>query len=205
MHTRLVYLSMVSMASALVGPHGLDGQGVPSERLGFETRAGVSVPTGALSRGQRGLVTRIGISKGVAGLLRVHPSVSIFGGWSRHGFDCDETSACSPDSEISSSGPEVGARIVLPHRTKAVPWLRAGVTFHRFRYVLDGIEAVSDRSAGVDFGGGVDFSLGRFFTFTPGLRFGYYESDLDMATFNTGAEPFTSAFLVLDLGGRVHF
>jgi len=106
---------------------------------------------------------------------------------------------------VESSGFDAGVQLVLPHRTRTRPWLRAGATLHRFRYELDGVVAESETTPGVEVGAGADIELHRFLVLTPGVRFGYYQTTLNLETFNTGAEDFIVSSLTIDLGARLRF
>ena len=196
---------VVALSTVLALPAGLVAQEVGHQPFSVEARLGLSFPTGDLSRGQRGIATKVGLTRGVAALLRIHSSLSVYGGWTRHGFSCDTTSDCAEDADVESSGFDAGLQLVLPHRTRTTPWLRVGATLHRFKYELDGVAAQSETTPGVELGAGVDVDLHRFFVLTPGVRFGYYQTTLNLETFNTGAEDFIVSSLTIDIGGRLRF
>ncbi|MEZ4424650.1 MAG: hypothetical protein R3E98_14670 [Gemmatimonadota bacterium] len=187
------------------GPAAVAAQEGEGQAFSVEARLGVSFPTGELSRGQRGIATNAGISRGVSALLRVRPGLGLYGGWSRHGVACSGDSDCAPDAVVASSGFEAGVRIVLPHQTVTTPWFRGGVTLHRFSYDLDGVVLRSDVTPGVEVGVGADVRVHRFLALAPALRFVYYRTDINLETFNTGAEPFQVSALVVDLGARLRF
>lgn len=196
---------MWALPLVLGAPSALNAQDVGHQPFSIDARFGLSFPTGELSRGQRGIATGVGLSRGVAAVLRLHSNLSLYGGWTRHGFACDATSDCAADAVVESSGFDVGARVVLPHQTRAVPWLRAGALLHRFKYDLDGVVAESELRPGVELGAGADIEVHRFLVVSPALRFGYYQTDLNLETFNTGAEKFIVSMMALDVGARLRF
>lgn len=191
---------LVWVAAAL--PVAAQDSGQP---FSVEGRLGFSFPTGSLARGQRGVATNVGLTRGLSALLQLHSHLGLYGGWSRHGFACSEDSDCAADAVIASKGFEAGVKIVLPHQTATVPYFRGGVTLHRFSYDLDGVVAESDIAPGVEAGVGADVAMHRNLSLTPQVRFLYYRTDLNLETFNTGAETFVVSSVVIDLGARLHF
>ncbi len=194
-----------AVVASVCGGNHLAAQDVRHQPFSVDARVGAAFPVGDLAQGQRGIATGVGSTRGVAALLRLHPTLSVFGGWTRHGFTCDTSSDCAADAEVASSGYDVGVQWVLPHRTTTTPWVRAGLLLHRFSYDLDGVVAESERTPGVELGVGADVELHRFFALTPALRFGYYQTQLNLETFNTGAEDFIVSLVALDIGGRLRF
>ena len=173
--------------------------------VSIEARAGLAFPSGALSSGQRDLAADLGFAVGMTALIEMGPELSLYGGWSRHGFGCPANFGCDVDGDFTSHGYEVGVEYILPHQTVMAPWLRAGATLHRFRYRAGTFETETDPAAGFEIGGGVHIPLRDRLTLVPSLRFARYVASLNLNTFQSAGEPFTVTRILAEVGARFGF
>ena len=164
----------------------------------------MAFPSGGLSTGQRDLAADLGLSVGAAIFLRMGPELSLYAGVTRDGFACAPNFDCDVEGGFTSQGYELGAEYVLPHETVFEPWIRAGATFHRFRYYTGGgFETQTDPAAGFELGGGVSIPFRERLMLTPALRFARYVAHLNLNTYAAGGEPFTVTKILLDVGMRL--
>ena len=188
---------------ALGTPAPASPQGSP---VSLEGRAGLALPSGALSSGQRDLALNTGLTVGVTALVHLGSELALYGSWSREGFGCAPNFDCDVEGGFTSHGYDIGVEYVLPHQTVWEPWVRGGVTVHKFRYRTGGgFETETDAATGFALGGGVNIPMGPRFFVTPSMRFARYVANLNLNTFATGGAPFTVTRVLAEVGGRFRF
>lgn len=175
-------------AALLVAPGAADAQ-IP-DALSFEVRGGFGFPTGDLEDG-----TETGAGFGGDVYWAFHRMFSAYGGWSWMEWDCDHPD-CGPDESVSTSGFDLGVKVLFDQGWRAIPWARGGLVFHDLED-SDGDDI--DGDAGFELGVGVDWPIGEVLSFVPSLRYTSYGLDEDVVG------DFGVSWVTLDLGLHVHF
>ena len=99
------------------------------------------------------------------------PTLSVYAGYGRAGFGCEEGFCAGADPTFTSSGVDAGLRVGLPARF----WARGGVVRHRL-----GVSATragspyrdhSGSAIGLEAGLGYTLGMGRRLSLTPGIGY----------------------------------
>lgn len=192
--------TVLATVAALLPVCGLAGQESP---VSIEIRGGFTSATGNFGDGSVGVDPESGA--GFAGdvYLNLTPQLSFYGGWARHAFECD-AAACSGEDDLVSSGPNVGVKVLMTRWGSALPWVRVAATGHRLEVMDQDVR--SDRSVGLEIGGGVDIPLGRHVWFSPGVRFYDYTADFDTGVAEIVDEGERDvSYVIFDMGLHLHF
>lgn len=108
------------------------------------------------------------------------PALSVYAGYSRASFGCEEGFCRGVDPTFTTSGVGAGLRASLPLRL----WARAGVVRHQLAVSStpggEGFSDTSDPALGVEAGLGLALPLlGSRFSLTPGVGYLRYGASLD--------------------------
>jgi len=150
-----------------------------SGRVSLEARGGVAIPRGDLRNGG----AHSGFAAGLDLMHSMAPWLSAYVGVSRDEFD----------GGFSSSGAQLGGKIVPGVWGSTTPWLNVGVLGQK----MTAGRAESDFGFGVEGGAGADFALTNRLSLTPALRYRTYD-----AAFN--AAELSARYWVMTFGAHLH-
>jgi len=185
-YLRMIGASLMALSLAVLPANAQD--------ISFEGRGGLAFPTGDFGDAADG-------GAGFAGdvFLNLNPNVSIYGGYQYEMFDC---AGCDGDG-FTSSGFEVGAKLLFARESGVLPWAKVGAIFNTLRFEEGAFEAESDRSLGLQAAIGLDIPLGETISFSPALRYQALGADFDAAGGVVTVEEDVRSFS-LDFGIHVH-
>ena len=166
-----------------------------SAQISLEGRGSLQYPTGDFGDGAK---SEAGLGLDV--FFNVSPALSIYAGYTRDQFGCDQ---CGNDDGWSTNGLEAGAKLLFAREGSILPWARVGGVWQRLEIDADGSEANSDRELGLQVSGGLDIPLGEVLSFSPAIRYQTWTADFEPVPGLITAEQEVS-FLALDLGLHVH-
>jgi opacity protein-like surface antigen len=196
-----IQVVFATAAIALSAPAIVEAQQLP---LAIEVRGGAYIPTGDFAEG-------VGTGFGLGGIVsyRVIPALDIYAGYSWQSFPIDDDEEFDDvDIDIEDSGFAVGVRFEVPAAANLGPWIRAGLILHQAKFSgSDGSVSVSftsDRTAGLELGGGVAIPVTPNLSITPGVSFRTYKPTFDIAgEIETSDE--SLSYFGLEIGGRFTF
>ena len=173
--------SVVAALAVLAGPAEAQDP-IP---VSAEVRAGVAFPTGDLSDAG----AESGLALGADVFFGFFPRFSLYGGYAWHRFGCD---VCVDD--VTTSGPRGGVKVLLPLPGRAVPWIRGGLTWSG----SDGLIGEADGELGLEFGGGLDYSVAPRLSLAPALHYKTFTQEFATTEVDV-------SHLTLELGAHFHF
>jgi hypothetical protein len=150
-----------------------------SGRVSLEGRGGIAMPRGDLRNGG----AHSGFAAGLDLMHSLTPWLSAYVGVSRDEFD----------GGFSSSGGQLGAKLVPGVWGSTTPWLNAGMLGQK----MTAGNAESDFGLGIEAGAGADFAVTNRFSLTPAVRYRSYD-----AGFN--ASELAARYWVMTLGAHLH-
>lgn len=161
-----------------------------SAQFSVELRGGGAV--GNHQPAAAGLETGIAPAFSAAAEVRVHSLVSLYAGYSRASFGCEEGFCTDRDVTFTSSGIGSGLRL----DPSGLPWLRTGLVYHGLEVQsADGTEDW-DPGIGYEIGSGLSFSPGRRIHLLPGVSYRRHLATAD------GVEA-TTSLLIAEIGVRI--
>lgn len=181
-----ITLTMV-LTTATVGAVASDR--ACAQNVSVELRGGAAI--GNYSESGAGLEWAPEPSFAAEAQLGVRPDLSLYGGFTRSTFGCDEGFCTGLDATLTAQGITVGGRW-----TPGLPWVRAGLAWQSLDLDATSGGASGGMGFGFDVGAGVDLGLGRLFRLRPGLSYRRVGSSLD-------GEDGHFALLALELGVAV--
>lgn len=144
-----------------------------SQRITVQVNAGASV--GNYSFTDAGLELVPGPSFGALAALDVTERVSVYAGYTRSDFGCEEGFCIDQDVSMTSQGPVVGALL-----SAGPAWARAGLGLQWLEIRSTGAAtSSSDPGAGFDLGAGVEFPVGGRLLVRPGLAYRRHGASTD--------------------------
>jgi hypothetical protein len=177
--------SAAAAALATLALLGLPSLAQAQVQVSAEGRAGVTLPTGDLSRDG----AEAGLAVGAELMFTVQRNLSVYVGANRHGFSCDRD--CDVGRNPRSSGLASGLKVIFPSPADATLWARGGVLAHRI--VTD--DGSGPRNLGFELGTGFDMPIAPRLYLTPHL--GLYSHD------SRGSR--SATYLNLGVGVHYHF
>jgi len=193
----------VMLAAATIAwsaPAVLDAQEIP---LAIEARGGAYIPTGDFAEG-------VGTGFGLGAIVsyRVIPALDIYAGYSWQRFALEEDEEFDDvDVDIEDSGFALGVRFEVPAAQSLGPWIRAGVILHQAKFSGSegslSVSFTSDRTAGLELGGGLAIPIAPALSITPGVSFRTYKPKFDIAGEVESDDALS--YLGLELGARFTF
>lgn len=179
--------------------------------LSLEAHGGLGVPTGSWNDNDI-LGTAWGI--GATAVLGVVPgTVDLYGGYDRYSFgvDDDDGELEGADASAISDGFRLGLRLYMAG-SGVEPFVHAGGIYNKVNYKVSGGGAIgfdfeSNRSLGVEAGGGVIIPVSRGPTtalgMVPAIRYRTHELEYDISSeFDENA---SAGSILFDLGVRLEF
>lgn len=152
--------------AALAAPAG-------AQRLTVQVNAGASV--GNYSFTDAGLELVPGPSFGALAALEIIEGVSVYAGYTRSDFGCEDGFCIDRDVSLTSQGPVMGALL-----SAGPAWARAGLGLQWLEIRSTGNEtSSSDPGAGFDLGVGVEFPVGGRLLIRPGLAYRRHGASTD--------------------------
>lgn len=150
-----------------------------------EARTGATFPTGDFGDG-----ADTGFLLGADVYMGFFPRFDLYGGYAWHKFSVDGAA-----DDITAQGPRLGVRVNFPVPVGVTPWARGGLSWSN----TDGwVGADPDGELGLEFGGGLDFSLLPTLSLSPGLHYKTVTQDLGGITGEVDVN-----YLTLELGARL--
>ena len=164
-------------------------------RLRFELRGGVAIPTAKL--GDASLGTGFGF-EGTVG-ARIQPHVSVYAGWDWHRFIADGSFA-GANNDFEETGYALG--LLFQHPVGSGPLalqLRAGGTYNHVEIENSAGDLVtgSGHGLGWEAGAGLAFRLGDRWQVAPLVRFRSLSRDFTVGAVTT---PASLRYLAIDVG-----
>jgi hypothetical protein len=132
-------------------------------QLSVEIRGGGAI--GNHAPAAAGLETVAGLALSAAVEMSPVRFASLYAGYTRASFGCEEGFCTGRDVTFTSSGFGAGARLHLPR----LPWVRAGVLYHALDTRADGGEHTADPGLGYELGAGATVPLSPRIRLLPGL------------------------------------
>lgn len=147
-------------------------------RWGFELNGGASLATG--KPGNTSLNPGFGF-EGVF-IYRFLPHTGIYAGWGWNQFTADASFAGN-DVSFEETGYVLGLQFKHPvgHSSLAY-YFRAGGLYNHIEIENKAGDIIGDSGHGLGFqlAGGIDYSLGKNWSITPGLKFNYLSRDIEL-------------------------
>ena len=150
-----------------------------SGKVSLEGRGGIAIPRGELSRGG----ANSGFSAGLDLMYSMTPWFSGYVGGSRDEFD----------GGFSSSGLQLGGKIIAGGSDTTTPWFNLGLLGQK----MTARGAESDRELGFEGGAGADFAISQQFSLTPAVRYRTYDAGFSSSSLS-------ARYFVLSLGAHLH-
>lgn len=149
---------------ALLGAAGTAEAQMRPSPLSVEVRGGAAFPTASF-----GDNFETGVSYGARAIFDVAPGLGVYAGYSQSDFDLKSGVV---DGDVSDRGFSAGLRAALPVGMPALsPWVHGGVVYNELRGQVAGFSGNSERKAGFEVGGGLEFPLGQRVSVTPGATY----------------------------------
>lgn len=173
--------AIVTIALMLIGVTSIAQYN--EKRFGFELSGGVSIATS--EPGDASLNTGFGFE----GILhyRILQHTGIYGGWGWNRFGSASSFAGS-DICFEETGYVFGLQFKHPLGEKPLSYyLRAGVLYNHIELENAAGDIIGDteHGAGFQLAAGLDFSIGRNWSITPGLKYNYLSKDIEMEGIST--------------------
>ncbi|MFW6206642.1 MAG: hypothetical protein ACOC5J_01780 [Gemmatimonadota bacterium] len=149
-----------------------------------EARTGATFPTGDLGDG-----TDTGFLLAADLYMGLFPRFDLYGGYAWHKFSVD-----GPDDDVTEQGPRLGVRVNFPVPVAIAPWVRGGLSWSS----TDGLAGDPDSELGLEFAGGLDWSVLPTLSLSPGLHYKTVTQDLGGGTGEVDV-----SYLTLELGARL--
>lgn len=186
------------LAGALLAMVFTAAPGSAQMGISLEGRGGYNFPLGDFE--DAGAESKYGFGADV--MLSVHDAFSVYGGWGRDEFDCEN---CGPDDHYFAQGFEAGLKLLMPREEGMLPWIRLGGTYHELGGEVSGqdLQDLSDAGFGFQASAGVDIPLTEALYVTPAARFQTFSAELDQGFGVISAEQDVQ-YLSLDLALHYH-
>lgn len=149
-----------------------------------EARTGATFPTGDF-----GDAADTGFMLGADVYMGLFPRFDLYGGYAWHKFSVDD-----PADDVTAQGPRLGVRVNFPVPVGVTPWARGGLSWSS----TDELAGDPDSELGLEFAGGLDFSVVPTFSLSPGLHYKTVTQDLGGLTGEVDV-----SYLTLELGARL--
>jgi hypothetical protein len=153
------------------------------KRIGFELGGGLSLATS--EPGDASLNAGFGFE----GILHYQfmPHTGIYAGWGWNRFGADNSFAGN-DVCFEETGYVFGLQFKHPIRTLPLSWyMRAGGLYNHIEIENAAGDIIGDtgHSLGFQLAVGIDLPLGNSWSITPGLKYNYLSTDIEMEGINT--------------------
>lgn len=184
-------LRLALAAAALVA---LTSPALAQEPWTIELRTGGNAATESFD----GADLEFGAGLEVSIAYRVAPGVSLFGGWDRQHHRAEDQ-IVGMEVELEDTGYVYGVRFEAPAGARVKPFVRVAGLWNHVEVESEDGEALaeSDHTWGFEAGAGLDVSVGRTWSLTPGVRYRRFEPTV---RFGSTELPATLAYVVFDVG-----
>lgn len=145
-------------------------------QLALEVRGGGTI--GNHAPAAAGLETVVGPAWAVALEQRVLPLASLYLGYSRSSFGCEQGFCTDRDVSFTSHGLAAGARL----HPRGLPWLRAGALYHGVETRAEGASESREAGPGFEVAAGFVIPLPGPASLLPGLAYRRHSSRGDDAS-----------------------
>jgi hypothetical protein len=162
-----------------IAQENVNGNTLPvGKRFGFEFSGGASMATSTPGD------TKLNPGFGFEGIFhyRIMPHTGVYGGWGWNRFGADNSFAGS-DVCFEETGYVLGLQFKHPIGTLPLfYYLRAGGLFNHIEIENTDGEIIGNTGHGLGFqlAAGIDYSIGKNWSFTPGIKFNYLKKDVEM-------------------------
>ncbi len=153
------------------------------KRFGFELSGGASMATSKPGD------TKLNPGFGIEGIFhyRFMPHLGVYGGWGWNRFGADNSFA-GTDICFEETGYVLGLQ--FKHPVGSMPlsyYLRAGGLYNHIEIENTDGDIIGNTGHGLGFqlAAGIDYSLGKNWSITPGLKFNYLNRDVEMGGVTT--------------------
>lgn len=156
------------------------------KRFGFELNGGASFATRKLDD------ANLNTGFGFEGIFhyRFMPHTGVYGGWGWNRFGANKSFA-GTDVCFEETGYVFGLQFKHPIGTMPLSYyLRAGGLYNHIEIENEDGDIIGDSGHGLGFqlAAGIDYSLGKNWSITPGLKFNYLSRDVEMGGVTTSLE-----------------
>ncbi len=194
---RIAITLLITLVMTLIQAGETEGQALPA----LEIRGGLNLPVGDFS-GSPGIDAESEAGFGGDLIVPLNPRLSVYAGAGREMFGCAQ---CEGDDEFTTTGFEAGGKILFTREGSVLPWVKAGLTYHKAKLKLGAVEGESDWGPGLQVAAGLDIPLGRVLSFSPAVRYQTYNADFHSSGLDLFDLKQDVSFLSLDLGLHIHF
>ena len=164
------------------------------DRFSIDFRGGASFPTADL--GQTALKTGGGF--GATASVRVLPHLRIYGGWDWTYFATDGMFEGN-EFDVVPNGYALGLQFQHPVRNEVYGWLRGGALLNHVELERNGDTVIdSGHEYGWELATGLRIPMIDRMSFTPGIRYRTFSTDLEMST--TRKVPVDISYISAEVG-----
>jgi opacity protein-like surface antigen len=177
-----VFITIALIASLTLSSFAQENE----KRFGFELNGGASIATRKLDDAS------LNIGFGFEGIFhyRFMPFTGVYAGWGWNKFASDNSFA-GKNADFEETGYILGLQFKHPMGNLPLSYfVRAGGLYNHIEIENADGDIIGDTGHGLGFqlAAGIDYSLGKNWSITPGLKFNYLSRDVEMGGVTTSLD-----------------